>query len=375
MIYLDNAATSYFKPECVIKSMIEATALLSANAGRGGHKLSIKAMDMIYYATEAVADLFGIDNPENIAYTQNATLALNMAIGGILDKGDHAVVTQMEHNSVLRPVNYYGGNYTVVKADKKGFVNPTAVENAITPHTKLIVCTHASNVCGSIQPLKEISQIAKKYNIPFLVDAAQTAGCYPLKIKEVGADVLAFSGHKGLMGPLGTGGLYVSDKIKLKPIISGGTGSNSESILQPDFMPDMLQSGTLNTPAIVALGEASRFIMRENTEAIHEKERYLANALTEDLCSIKGITVYGDITGEKRNGTVAFNVNGFSSTEVSEYLDKNYSIATRAGFHCAPFAHEALETGGEGCVRVSFGYFNDLRDEKILVKALKSQVK
>ena len=374
MIYLDNAATSYYKPECVIKSMINSTISMSANAGRGGHKLSIKAMDMIYNATASVAELFGIDNPENIAYTQNATLALNMAIGGILDKGHHAVVTQMEHNSVLRPVNYYG-NYTVVKADKNGYVNPLDIEKAITPDTSLIVCTHASNVCGSIQPVKEISMVAKKYNIPFLLDAAQTAGCYPLNIKEIGADMFAFSGHKGLMGPLGTGGLYVSDRIKLKSVISGGTGSNSESIIQPDFMPDMLHSGTLNTPGIIALGEACRFIMHETPSAIHEKEKYLANVFIEDISCIKGITVYGDVAGKKLNGTVAFNINGVSSTAVSEYLDKNYNIITRAGFHCAPLAHKSLDTGGNGCVRVSFGYFNDLKDEKILAEALKNKAK
>lgn len=369
MIYLDNAATSFQKPPSVVRAMAKSTAFGSANAGRGGHRLSIRAMEAVYDASERLAELLGIDNPENIAYTQNATLALNMAIGGVLEGGGHAIVTQMEHNSVLRPVNRYG-NYTVAEANERGYVSAADIETAIRPDTRLIVCTHCSNVCGSIQPVEEIIKLAKKHGILFLLDAAQTAGCYPINIKNLGADMVAFSGHKGLMGPQGTGGLYVRDGVKITPIISGGTGSRSDSIIQPDYMPDMLQSGTVNVPGIIALGEACKLIERETPEKIYETESWLAKQFIEDISVIDGVKIYGSMFGNQRNGTVAFNINGMSSTEVSELLDKEYNIAVRAGFHCAPLAHKALKTGGKGCVRVSFGFYNSKRHEKLAAKAI-----
>ncbi len=369
MIYLDNAATSYQKPTEFYRAMDKGVRKFRVNAGRGGHYFSVIGADRVSETGEKLAELFGADNPERIAFSYNATMSLNQAIGGILKKGGHAVVTQMEHNSVLRPVNRYG-NYTVAEANERGYVSAADIEAAIRPDTRLIVCTHCSNVCGSIQPVEEIIKLAKKHGILFLLDAAQTAGCYPINIKNLGADMVAFSGHKGLMGPQGTGGLYVRDGVKITPIISGGTGSRSDSIIQPDYMPDMLQSGTVNVPGIIALGEACKLIERETPEKIYETESWLAKQFIEDISVIDGVKIYGSMFGNQRNGTVAFNINGMSSTEVSELLDKEYNIAVRAGFHCAPLAHKALKTGGKGCVRVSFGFYNSKRHEKLAAKAI-----
>lgn len=368
MLYLDNAATSLKKPLCVAGNMFLNTLMLSANAGRGGHYYSILAMEKLMETAELLSGLFNADNPLCFAFLQNATLALNMAISGIAD-GGHIVITQMEHNSVLRPVHAMG-NYTVVNADSEGFVNPCDIEKAVRYDTRLIVCTHASNVCGSIQAIEKVGEIAKKYDIPFLVDAAQTAGIVDIDVKKMNISLLAFSGHKGLMGPLGTGGLYVREDIKLKPIISGGTGSKSESPLQPDFMPDMLHSGTLNTPAVASLGSSIKFINRQTTGAILDHERYLAWRFINELKNMSGVTVYGSDDITKRNGTVCFNIDKLSSGAVSEILNDDYYIAVRGGWHCAYPAHKAIGTEKSGAVRASFGYFNKKKDVERIVDAV-----
>lgn len=356
MIYLDNAATSRKKPISVYGSMFKNTIINSINSGRGGHSLSMRGMEKIVAAQDIIARLFNIDNPQNIAFTQNATYALNMAVMGTLCNGGHAVVTQMEHNSVLRPV-YRFKNVTVVNADKYGYVEPEAVKAALKKDTKLIVCNHASNVCGTIEPIEEIGKIATYRGVPFLVDAAQTAGCLDIDVQKIGADMLVFSGHKGLMGPLGTGGLYVRHPELLEPIITGGTGSKSESLYQPRVMPDMLHSGTLNTPAIAALGAAVKFILKEGAGNIGKYENELAKRLTDRLINIPAIILYG---ADRKTGITAFNIRGISSAETAERLGKN--IAVRAGYHCAPLAHRAIGTEKTGVVRVSFGYFNKRSD-------------
>lgn len=361
MLYLDNGATSLRKPFCVYKSLFYNTLFNSANAGRGSHKPSLKAMQGILYAQEAAAGLFNIKNPLNIAFTQNATYALNLAIKGVLYKGGHIIVTQMDHNSVLRPM-YECGDYTIVKADKTGYVEPDDIENAIRPDTRLVAVTNASNVCGTIEPAKEIGEIAKRHNILFLLDAAQTAGCVDIDVEKMNIDFLAFSGHKGLMGPLGTGGLYVKNPDVIHPLIMGGTGSQSESLIQPHFMPDMLHSGTVNTPAITALGRAIEFVRREGVAAIGEREREMANAVRCELLNIGNVVVYGRTFS---TGTMAFNICGLGSEETAELLGED--IIVRAGYHCAPLAHKALGTQNTGAVRVSFGYFNKKKDvEKIV---------
>lgn len=355
MLYLDNAATTVKKPWQTYAAMMYNTVFYSANAGRGGHKLSLRNMNKIIEVQELIGELFNIDQPQNIAFTPNATYALNMAIIGTLIDGGHAVVTQAEHNSVLRPVHRLG-NYSVAKADKYGYVSVEEVEHAIRDDTKLIVCTHASNVCGTIQPVEEIGKIAKKYGIMFMLDAAQTAGCHEIDAQKINADFIAFSGHKGLMGPLGTGGLYVKNPEKLTAIITGGTGTDSESLVQPKVMPDMLHSGTLNTPAIAALGVSVRFILKEGAKAIGERERELSARLDDMLANTSGIELYGN---KNKIGISAFNRKGLSSAEFEERMGKG--IALRSGYHCAPLAHRALGTENIGAVRISFGAFDTKR--------------
>lgn len=363
LLYLDNAATSYKKPFDVYESMCVSTITKSVNAGRGGHKLSIKGAEGIMNASESVASLFNIKDPTRIAFTQNATYALNMAIGGVVEKKDHVVLTSMEHNSVLRPVNALC-EYTIVWADKNGLVNANDIENAIKPNTKLIAMTHASNVCGTIQPVHAVGRIAKRYKIPFLLDAAQSAGSIDIDVDNMQIDMMAFSGHKGLLGPLGTGGLYVREGVNIKPTIFGGTGSNSESMLQPDFMPDMLHSGTLNTPAIITLGKAVEYIKKQTPVAIGDRERFLASMFIERLKNMDTAVVYGFEKGANRNGSVAFNIGEMDSGEVSEILGTEYEIATRGGWHCAYMAHKTIGSEKTGAVRASFGAFNKESDVK-----------
>lgn len=356
VIYLDSAATSLRKPFEVYVSLMKNTVLASNNAGRGAHKGSLASVKKIIETQDVLAELFNIDEPQNIAFMQNATYALNTAIRGVLCNGGHVIATEMDHNSVLRPI-YELGNHTIVKANSGGFVSPKAIEKAIRKDTRLIVCTHASNVCGTLQNAEKIGKIAKRHNVPFLLDSAQTAGCVDIDVKRLNIDFLAFSGHKGLMGPLGTGGLYVKEPSMLTPIVTGGTGSNSESVKQPDFMPDMLHSGTMNTPAIAALGEGVKYILRRGVTEIGGEERHLAELLEERLRNMPNVTVYGQ---NKKIGTVAFNVGQEDSARIAELLGNRFAV--RAGYHCAPLAHKALGTSDRGAVRASFGAFSKKSD-------------
>lgn len=368
MLYLDNSATTVKKPWRVYGALLYNTLFYSANAGRGGHKLSLRNMNKIIEVQELIAQLFNIPNPQNIAFTPNATYALNMAILGTLSNGGHVVVTQMDHNSVLRPA-HKTGNYSIAKADKSGYVSVSDIERQIRDDTKLIVCTHASNVCGTIQPVEEIGELAVKHGIRFMIDAAQSAGCIDIDVQKMHADFVAFSGHKGLMGPLGTGGLYVKDPETLVPIITGGTGTESESLAQPAAMPDMLHSGTLNTPAIAALGESVKFILKEGAKAIGEHERYLALKLDSMLADIKDIELYGR---ENKIGITAFNRIGFSGSETEELIGDK--IALRSGYHCAPLAHRALGTENVGTVRISFGAFDTEKQVNKAYKLIKKSI-
>lgn len=358
MLYLDNAATTLKKPVSVYASLMKNTVFGGGNAGRGSHKQSMAAVRSIIDTQDLIAELFNIQKPQNIVFTQNATYALNTAILGTVRNGGHIIVTSMDHNSVLRPA-YLIGNYTVVKADKTGYVNACDIEKAIKDDTCLIVCTHASNVCGTIEPVYEIGCIAKKYGIPFLIDTAQTAGCLKIDAEEMNADMIAFSGHKGLMGPLGTGGLYIKNPELIPPLVTGGTGSASESIVQPDFMPDKFHSGTMNTPAIAALGTGVRYVLKHGVKAIGSYEKELSESFRDNLSDMENITVYGS---DNSVATVAFNVGFLGSEETFEYLHGH--AAVRAGYHCAPLAHKTLGTSQRGAVRVSFGIFNTKKDVK-----------
>lgn len=356
MLYLDNAATTVRKPVSVYASLFFNTLWRGGNAGRGGYKNSMAATRAIIDTQDLIARLFNIDVPENIVFFPNATYALNTAILGTVRDGGHIIVTSMEHNSVLRPAHMLD-NYTVVWANKEGRVRPVDIENAIQEDTRLIVCTHASNVCGTVEPVEQIGRIAKKHGIPFLVDASQTAGCMGIDVKRMNADMLAFAGHKGLLGPLGTGGLYVKNPEKLVSVLTGGTGSNSESLIQPSFMPDKFHVGTMNSPAIAALGKGVEYILKRGIDDIAAHEMRLADRFRENLMNMKDVTVYGDGGGV---ATVAFNINGVDSDDVFAYVDGR--AALRSGYHCAPLAHRTLGTQKTGAVRVSFGIYNRVRD-------------
>lgn len=363
MIYLDNAATTFKKPPSVYKTLTEAMYKYGANAGRGGHKLAIAASEMIYKTSEAIAELFSIPNPENIIFTHNTTMALNMAIKGVLMSGGHVIITSMEHNSVARPVMHIAKNrHTIVWADQQGYIDPADVKAAIRSNTRLIVCNHASNVCGSVADIEAVGEIASQHGILFLVDIAQSGGVLPINVEKQHIDLLAFAGHKSLLGPQGTGGLYIKDGITLETILEGGTGSQSDSLFQPDNLPDRFTSGTANMPAIAALGEGVRFVQRTGISTIRGHELNLTKRFLEGIKNIDGVILYGPDSISGRVGVVSINIENYDSITVSQILDREFGIAVRGGLHCAPLAHKTLGTFEQGTVRFSVGYFNTKRD-------------
>lgn len=374
MLYLDNAATTLRKPLPVYLSMMYNTMFNSVNAGHGGHLYSVRGAKKVYETAETLAWLLKISNPERIAFTHNATYALNMGIRGLVGEGDHVVTTSMEHNSVLRTLNGLC-DYSMAQADADGFVPPERIRELIRPETKLIVVNHISNVCGTIQDIKEIGRIAREHNITFMADAAQSIGNVPIDVDDMGIDMLAFSAHKGLMGPLGVGVLYVSEKIRLKAIITGGTGSDSKNLNQPEVMPDMLQSGTINTPAVIACKSAAEYLMGRGVCEIGENENKLAVRFIENIKNMGKVKVYGKTGREGRNGTVAFNIDGMDSVETAQRLNDEFKICVRGGWHCAYPAHRSLNTGENGAVRASFGMFDTLHSADKLTDAVYEIVK
>ena len=372
MIYFDNAATSYQKPEEVFNSVYTTMKKYGANAGRGGHKLSVSAGEIIYETREKLSDLFGILNPLRLAFCQNTTMALNMGIKGVVRPGDHVIITSMEHNSVLRPVETLARRgiitYTVVRANNRGELSCKDIEVAIRYNTRLVVMTHASNVCGNVYDIYGVAEMLRKKDILFMVDAAQSAGVFDIDANFV--DLLAFPGHKGLMGPQGTGGLYVRDGIDLSTIIEGGTGSLSEMYYQPDEFPDRLESGTQNVAALAGLLEGVKFVLREGTRAIREKETELLRHFKSEILNISNICIYGTDNVKNQSGTLALNISGMDCVEVASKLNDEYNIAVRAGLHCAVLAHESLGTKETGSVRFSFGYFNTKSEVDRAVYAL-----
>ncbi len=363
MIYLDNASTTKQKPKAVYDAVYNFMVNHGANASRGLYGESLKSSEIIVDTQNRVASLFNIKDAQNIVFTQNATYALNIAILGTLKKDDHAIVTQMEHNSVLRPVNSIC-KYSVAKADNTGYVLPQNIKDVINPKTKLIVINHASNVCGTIQDIKSVCKIAKENNIKILIDTAQSGGILSINNSILDADFIAFSGHKGLMGPMGSGGLYIKNPDEVTPIIYGGTGSESENLDQPSIMPDKFHCGTLNVGALAGLCEGIDYVLRTGVDKIYKHENELATLLRNELRSIKGVKVYG---GDSAIGNVAFNVLEYDSGEIAKELE---GFALRAGYHCAPLAHIALGTQNAGAVRASVSVFNTRADIMALVDAV-----
>ncbi|QZT35262.1 aminotransferase class V-fold PLP-dependent enzyme [Caldalkalibacillus thermarum TA2.A1] len=375
VIYFDQAASSWPKPDGVAKAMMEAVQQYGANPGRGGHQLAVRAAQTISQTRARLAKLFGIKDPKHIIFFQNATQALNQAIKGFEWKtGDHVLTTAFEHNSVRRPLVYlrdrYGVKLTFIEPDHNGHIDLDQVSQALTPRTKLVVATHVSNVTGAILPIRQLGRLARQHHIPFLVDASQSAGILPVDVEEDCIDLLAFPGHKGLYGPQGTGGLYISPQIDLIPLFHGGTGSHSELEQQPDSRPARYESGTLNTPGIAGLNVGVGFVLEQGVEKIWDHEWMLTQYALEQLSQIKGLHLYGPELGVKRGPVVAFNLEGIDPHEVAMILDQHYGIATRAGLHCTPLAHQALSTSPVGTVRASFGFFNRKEEIDQLVQAL-----
>jgi cysteine desulfurase family protein len=380
LVYLDNSATSWPKPKEVLESIRKAIEQYGANPGRSGHKLAIEAARIIYETREALAELFGLEDPERVILTKNVTEALNLVLYGFLKPGDHVITSSMEHNSVMRPLRDLekkGVEVTQIRASEKGEIDPQDVLKSIRKNTKLIVLVHLSNVTGTIMPVEEVLKISKDHGIPLLLDAAQSAGTIPINLKELPVDLLAFTGHKGLFGPQGTGGLIINTEgleKRIEPLMRGGTGSKSEEEEQPEFLPDKYESGTPNTPGIAGLGEGVRFILKEGIERIREKKEKLTLKLIEGLKEIKGVKLYGPLDPKKQIGIVSFNLEGKSPSEVSHLLDEKYNILSRPGLHCAPSAHKSIGTFPFGTVRFSVGYFNTEEEIEYAIRAVRDLV-
>jgi cysteine desulfurase/selenocysteine lyase len=376
MTYLDNAATSWPKPEAVYQAMDNFMRHTGANPGRSAHQLSIEAGRIVYETREALDMLFGVGDPTRIVFTSNATEALNVVIRGLLYPGDHVITSSMEHNSVMRPLRHMeklGVEVTVVKCSSEGFLNPYDIEQAVGPHTRLVILNHASNVVGTLLPVAEVGQITRRRGVLLMIDAAQTMGCYPIDVEEMHIDLLAFSGHKGLYGPQGTGGLYIRKGIEssIEPLKYGGTGSRSEHEYQPDFLPDKYESGTPNTVGLAGLGAGVRFVLEHGVTEIQKREWALTESLTDGLKNISGVTIYGDSDPRKRVAVVSFNISGLTPSEVAMQLEEDCEIMCRPGLHCAPSTHKTLGTFPQGTVRLSPGYFTSDDDIEGTLKAVR----
>ena len=375
-VYLDNAATSSRKPESVKKAMIEFYNNIGCSPGRGGYECSLKASRIILNARQKISDFFNVPKAKQIIFTPNVTYSLNMAIKGILEDGDHVITTTMEHNSVLRPLKSLEEkaniNVSYIQCNIDGSLDPEKVRQNIKDNTKLIVITYASNVTGTIMPVKEVSKIAKENNIFFVLDTAQAAGLYDIDFKKLKTDLLAFTGHKGLMGPTGTGGFAVSKKMakEMKPLIEGGTGSISDKEYQPDFLPDKFESGTMNTAAIAGLKAAVEHINKIGIENIRKHEMKLSNRLLNALLNIEGVKIYGPLDMNKQTPTISISMKDKDMGNLSFLLDDQFGIMTRSGLHCAPFAHKTIGSFPEGTLRFSIGYFNTLDEIDYTIEKL-----
>ena len=373
MIYFDNAATTMRKPDCVVLAVTEAVCVLG-NSGRGVHGGALSASRIIYDARAALAQLFGAESPERIAFTANSTQALNIAIKGVLNPGDHVITTVLEHNSVLRPLyelEDLGVQLTILPADPLGNIRYDDFEKEIRPNTRAIVTTHGSNLTGNLLDIQRIGDIAKKHDLIYIVDASQTAGVFDIDLRRIHVDILCFTGHKGLLGPQGTGGIYVREGVKVRPLLSGGSGVQTYLRSHPPQMPTALEAGTLNGHGIAGLGAAVRYLQKTGLPAIRAKEQELMWAFYTQVREIPGITVYGDFSSRNRCAIVSLNIRDYDSGEVSDALSEHYGIATRPGAHCAPLMHKALGTVEQGAVRFSFSHFNTEEEINIAVSALR----
>lgn len=375
-IYLDNAATSWPKPETVLKAMIRHQRTVGGSPGRSGHRLSIEAGRAVYAVRETLARLFGIADPLRIVLTKNATEALNIALLGLLKPGDHVITTGMEHNSVMRPLRFLadqGVELTVVACSPRGELDPVDVRRALRPNTRAVVLTHASNVTGTIMPVREVAAIARERDVVTCIDAAQTAGVLPIDVEEMGIDLLAFTGHKSLFGPQGTGGLYIRKGLdeRISPLMRGGTGSRSEFEEQPDFMPDKYEAGTPNAPGLAGLAAGAAFVLSKGPERIHAREKALAARFLDHLAALgKEATIYGTRDMASRTSVVSFNLRDITPSDAALFFDERYGILCRPGLHCAPAAHRTIGSFPQGTIRFSFGFFNTEAEADLAAEAV-----
>lgn len=377
MIYLDNAATTMHKPKKVIDAVVCAMSSMG-NAGRGANEASLSASRIIYDTREKLCRFFHGENPRQIVFTNNSTESLNIAIKGLLNPGDHVITTMLEHNSVLRPLyemKEKGVELTIIESDKNGRFRLEDMEAAIRPNTKMIVCTNGSNLTGNYVPLKPVGELAKKHDILFVVDASQTAGVFPIDVQDMMIDVLCFTGHKGLLGPQGTGGMYVKEGIKIRPLKTGGSGVQTYSKTHPAEMPTALEAGTLNGHGIAGLHAAMSYLEETGVDHIRAREQELMWRFYEGVKDIPEITIYGDFSIKERCAIVTLNIGEYDSSEVSDALLTEYSISTRPGGHCAPLMHEALGTVEQGAVRFSFSHYNTEEEVDTAIEAVRELAK
>ena len=373
MIYLDNAATTMYKPQVVIDAVVNAMTRMG-NAGRGANEASLSASRIIYDTRDRLCKLFNGTNPKQIVFTTNSTESLNIAIKGLLNPGDHVITTMLEHNSVLRPLyemQEKDVELTIVKSNKMGTLDIADIEAAIKDNTKMIVCTNGSNLTGNYIDVEPIGKIAKERGVLFVVDASQTAGVFPIDVQKMNIDVLCFTGHKGLLGPQGTGGMYIREDLIVRPLKVGGSGIKTYSKTHPVEMPTALEAGTLNGHGIAGLHAALGYLQEEGIDNIRAREQELMWKFYEAVKEIPNVTVYGDFSSKNRCAVVTLNIGDYDSSEVSDALLMDYNISTRPGGHCAPLMHEALGTVEQGAVRFSFSHYNTDEDVDTAIKAIR----
>ena len=373
-IYLDNAATSFPKPKEVADAVYDFMINNGTSSGRGSYKKAMQSDYIVYECRKLIGKLFNFDNPKKVIFTSNVTDSLNIAMRGILKENDHVITSSLEHNAVWRCLKTLERDINIkidtVECSKDGITNQQDIKKYIKKDTALIVFTQASNVLGTIQPIREIGAIAREHNIPFLVDSAQSAGAMKIDVKEDNIDILAFTGHKSLLGPMGTGGLIINTDIDIKPLKVGGTGGDSAYEYQPDYYPNHLETGTSNVSGIAGLREAIKFLNEEGIENIHNKEKELTKYALEKLETVKDIEIYGPKDCEKMLSVISFNIKDKIPEDVGSILDQKYDIMLRAGLHCAPTAHSVIGTKERGTLRIGLGYFNEKEDIDKLVEAL-----
>ena len=373
MIYMDNAATTMHKPQEVIDAVVSAMSSMG-NAGRGASEAALSASRIIYDTREGLAKLFGAENARQIAFTSNSTESLNIAIKGILDPGDHVITTVLEHNSVLRPLyemEKKGTELSVIGCNEKGMPDIAAMEAAIKENTKMIICTNGSNLTGNYVDVAVIGKMAHKHGLIFVVDASQTAGVFPIDVQKMDIDILCFTGHKGLLGPQGTGGIYVKEGIQIRPLKTGGSGIQTYSKEHPVQMPTALEAGTLNGHGIAGLHAALKYLEKTGIDNIRKKEENLMWRFYNGVKDVPGVKIYGDYSQKERCAIVTLNIGDYDSSEVSDELLMEYDISTRSGGHCAPLMHEALGTVEQGAVRFSFSHYNTEEEVDTAIRAIR----